>query len=76
MYFEAEAAKRYVFTINQVRYAGDLLSNRKSTFVSHLTNLTDRDSSNFLLQIAGELHYLLSFENGDAIVAISLLNEA
>ena len=41
-----------------------------SHIVGYITNL------NFQLQIAGELCHLLSYENGDATVAISLLKDS
>lgn len=74
MNFQAEAAERYVVTINNVSYVGDLVENRKSTVVSHINIFTD--SSNFQLQIAGVLHYVLSFENEEALIAFNNLRVA
>lgn len=45
IYIEIEAAQRFVFTENQIRYAGDLIDNRHITLVSYICNFTD--SSNF-----------------------------
>ena len=75
-YIEIEAAERYVFTLNQVQYAGDLLDNRKSSVVSHIDNFKSTDPSNFQLQIAGESHYSLTFNNGNASIAVSRLQRA
>ena len=74
MYFQAEAAERYVVTINNVSFVGDLIENRKSTVVSHINIFTD--SSNFQLQIAGVLHFVLTFEDGEGLIAFSKLKVA
>jgi hypothetical protein len=74
IYIHIEPYDRYIFTENGVTYVGELTNNRHSTLVSYICNFTD--SSDFLLQINGELHYTLTFNDGTATVAFSKLQIA